>query len=275
MSNELRIKLQNKSDKEIQQLSNELNYYFGDEKQLIIEEINRRNSLKISEAKKEKSVYTSKIELLIVLIVGFGFFAFSSTYKLIFGQTANDIQVSNYGTYFNTLYQIIVLTIIGTFLKFRGWKLLDFNLRFKFRMIFIAILLLLTTALFINIILVIIDVIGLDIINTENKPNFTIEANWLSLVMIIVINSIYEESLLIGYLFKRFEKMSPIIVIVFSMLIRLSFHTYQGWFSLISIPIISLVFGIYYIKYRKLWPLIIAHGLNNSLLFLSIFLRPS
>lgn len=269
MINELRIKLQSKSDKEIEQLSKELNYYFGEEKQLIIEELNRRNLLK-KNIKKEKSVYNSKLELFIVVLLGFGFLAFNSTISILYADTTKGIQVSNYGAYYNTLYQIIILTLVGIFLKYRGWKLSDFNLSFKFRMIFIAILLFYITNFLINITFGISTILGSDVINTGNKPTLTINADWLSLTMIIVINSIYEELLLIGYLFKRLERLNPVLVIIFSMLVRLSFHTYQGWYSLISIPAIALVFGIYYINFKKLWPLIIAHGINNLLAFLSI-----
>ncbi|WP_430812969.1 MULTISPECIES: CPBP family intramembrane glutamic endopeptidase [unclassified Carboxylicivirga] len=273
MISELKIKLQSKSDKEIEQLSKELNYYFGEEKQLIIEEVNRRNSLKTSEIKKEKkekSIYNSKLELIIVLMLGFGFLAYNSTLSFLYGYTSKEIQVTDYGTYYNTLYQIIILTIIGVFLKYRGWKLSDFNLNFKFRMIFIAVLLFYITNFLINITFGISTILGSDVINSGNKPNLTINADWLSLTMIIVINSIYEELLLIGYLFKRLERLNPVLVIIFSMLVRLSFHTYQGWYLLISIPAIALVFGIYYINFKKLWPLIIAHGINNLLAFLSI-----
>jgi len=88
--------------------------------------------------------------------------------------------------------------------------------------------------------------------------------------LIIIINSIYEEVLLIGYFFKRLESYHPVIVIGFSMLIRLSFHTYQGWMSLFSIIPLGLVFGYYYYKYKKLWPLIIGHGFWNLTAFLSM-----
>jgi uncharacterized protein len=99
---------------------------------------------------------------------------------------------------------------------------------------------------------------------------YGLESNWISISLVIVINSVYEEFLLIGYFFKRLEKYHPAVVIGLSMLIRLSYHTYQGWMSLFSIIPVGLVFGYYYFKYKKLWPVIIAHGLLNLIVCLSM-----
>jgi hypothetical protein len=87
--------------------------------------------------------------------------------------------------------------------------------------------------------------------------------------LISVVNSIYEEVLLIGYIFKRFEKFHPGIIILISFIFRASYHTYQGWNNLPMVFILALVFGLYYTNYKKLWPLIIAHGLGNMLHFLN------
>ncbi len=45
-------------------------------------------------------------------------------------------------------------------------------------------------------------------------------------------------------------------------------HLYQGLAGIISIGIMSLVSGFYFYKYRRLFPLIIAHGIFDGLQFL-------
>jgi membrane protease YdiL (CAAX protease family) len=99
---------------------------------------------------------------------------------------------------------------------------------------------------------------------------YGLEANWISISLIIIVNSIFEEFILIGYLFKRLEKYHPVIIIGLSMLIRQLYHTYQGWLSLVMILPTGLVFGYYYYKYKKLWPVIIAHGFSNLIAFLGM-----
>ena len=105
---------------------------------------------------------------------------------------------------------------------------------------------------------------------TANHVQYGLEINWIGISSIIIINSIFEEFILIGYLFKRLEKYHPVIIIGFSMLIRQLYHTYQGWMSLFIILPTGLVFGYYYYKYKKLWPVIMAHGFSNLFAFLAM-----
>jgi len=105
---------------------------------------------------------------------------------------------------------------------------------------------------------------------TAKHVQYSLEANWISISLIIIINSIFEEFILIGYLFKRLEKYHPVIIIGISMLIRQLYHTYQGWLSLVMILPTGLVFGYYYYKHKKLWPVIIAHGFSNLIAFLGM-----
>ena len=146
----------------------------------------------------------------------------------------------------------------------------DFNLRLKFNMLFVAFLLLFLRGIIGNLGMTLFDYSDVDTSQWENSKGVSLHANWITMWLIVVINSIFEEFLLIGYLFKRLEKYNPVIVITISMLIRLSFHTYQGWISLVSIIPMGIVFGFYYYKFHQLWPLVIAHGLNNLFVFMSI-----
>ena len=42
-------------------------------------------------------------------------------------------------------------------------------------------------------------------------------------------------------------------------------HLYQGPFGIISVSIQGLVMGLYYYKFRRIWPLIISHALFDSI----------
>jgi len=41
-------------------------------------------------------------------------------------------------------------------------------------------------------------------------------------------------------------------------------HLYQGAFGIVSVGIQSLVLGLYYYKYGRIWPLIISHAIYDS-----------
>ncbi len=42
-------------------------------------------------------------------------------------------------------------------------------------------------------------------------------------------------------------------------------HLYQGWFGIVSIGLKSIVMCLYFYKYRRLWPLVIAHYLYDGI----------
>lgn len=214
----------------------------------------------------------SKItEVLIVLTLGFGLFIYSSTIAFLNNSDAATLQTYNsYDFIFIVVYEIIILTIIAYYLKHRNWSIKDFNLDFTFKMIGVAILLVVLREGLGMLINRIISTSKIFSPETINEPSISIQTNIVSIVLMVIVNSIYEEVLLIGYFFKRFEKFHPAIIILVSLLVRVSYHTYQGSTNLIMIFFMGLIFGLYYVKYKKLWPLIIAHGIGNIYHFLNI-----
>jgi membrane protease YdiL (CAAX protease family) len=177
-------------------------------------------------------------------------------------------KITSLGNFLILIYETIALLIIIYILKVRDWKTSDFNLTFTFRLVWVALLIILIRNIIGNVGSKILEAFKVVDSSTIQHVQYGLEANWISISLIIIINSIFEEFILIGYLFKRLEKYHPVIIIGLSILIRESYHTYQGWMSLISILPTGLVFGFYYYKYKKLWPVIIAHGFSNLFVFL-------
>ncbi len=233
----------------------------------------RQNNMILTEKKTPtlRSLISELLEAVIVLTLGFGLFIYSSTSSFIDNSKIPTTQTYNsYDFIFIIIYEIIILTIIAIFLKNRHWTFKDFNLDFTLKLFGVAILLVIireTTGAFLTRTLT-----AFNILNSEpaNEPTILFHSNMVSIVLITVINSIYEEVLLIGYFFKRFEKYHPAIIILVSFLVRASFHTYQGWSNLQMVFVLALVFGIYYLIFRKLWTVIIAHGIGNIFQFLNI-----
>jgi membrane protease YdiL (CAAX protease family) len=209
-------------------------------------------------------------EVFVVLTLGFGLFIYSSTTEIISNSSAPTTQTYNsYDFVFIIVYEIVALTILAYFLKLRHWTLEDFNLDFSVKMLVIAMLLVIireTTGILVSQALKALRVVNPE---TITETSISLQSNIVSIGLIVIVNSIYEEVLLIGYFFKRFEKYHPAIIILISFIVRASFHTYQGWASLPKVFILALVFGLYYLKFKKLWPVIIAHGIGNIFHFLN------
>lgn len=211
-------------------------------------------------------------EFIVVILIAFGYFSFGSISQFFLLPFGKDILIerSSAGFYHILIYELFALLAISWFLKVRDWKLKDFNLDFSFKMVGIAFVLL-------GIIFLIFDILlwALILFDWRNVaikgPSFYVpDINIAIVVLVPLINPFFEEFFLIGYIFKRLENFEPWITILFSTAIRLTYHTYQGLMGILTAIIVGLVFSLYYYKYKKLTPLIIAHGILN---FVSLYFK--
>jgi membrane protease YdiL (CAAX protease family) len=81
-----------------------------------------------------------------------------------------------------------------------------------------------------------------------------------------LINPIFEELIVVGYLIPVLEKMKNLtFAINVSVMIRLLYHLYQGPVGVVSIVPMGLLFAYWYAYKRNLWPLLIAHFIEDLL----------
>ncbi len=89
-----------------------------------------------------------------------------------------------------------------------------------------------------------------------------------------------EEMFFRGFLITRLQTvlsdiyLSSVISVLHAALLFAYVHFYyQGWAGLVNAGVIGVIFGTYFLLYkRNLWPLVIAHGFINSLGFISEFM---
>jgi membrane protease YdiL (CAAX protease family) len=94
-------------------------------------------------------------------------------------------------------------------------------------------------------------------------------ANHWTLAIIVlasIVNPIFEEVFVCGYVISA---LSPWTgrwkALGASVAIRSLYHVYQGAYGCISVGLTGLLFGGWYVRYGRLWPLVIAHGLLDFL----------
>lgn len=107
--------------------------------------------------------------------------------------------------------------------------------------------------------------------NTQVQASALADNWWTVPVLVLAAaeNAILEEVIMIGYLFTRFRQINwnlPMIIIV-SALIRGSYHLYQGFGGFIGNMIMGAVFGLIYLKWRRVMPLVVAHTLLDVAAF--------
>jgi membrane protease YdiL (CAAX protease family) len=101
----------------------------------------------------------------------------------------------------------------------------------------------------------------------ENLPD--IWWRYPVLVLSAAQNGILEEIIVVGYLLSRLDKLGvrPAAAIAISALIRGSYHLYQGIGAFLGNAAMGVIFALFYRRYGRVTPLIIAHTLIDAVTF--------
>ena len=85
--------------------------------------------------------------------------------------------------------------------------------------------------------------------------------SWLTVLSLIVLNPVFEEVLYEGYVANALRRSGWPIALGVSAAARTVIHLYQGAIALTSILPTGLLFTGYYLRTRRLWPLVVGHAL--------------
>jgi uncharacterized protein len=86
-------------------------------------------------------------------------------------------------------------------------------------------------------------------------------------VALSIVNGLYEETFLVGYLLRGFRASGPALAIGLSVLVRLLYHLYQGPVGAVSVLVFGVVVSLFYWRTGRLWPIVVAHVLADLLAF--------
>jgi len=85
--------------------------------------------------------------------------------------------------------------------------------------------------------------------------------------LMCLTNGFAEELVMRGYLIRRFEQIfaSTTKAVLLSSGLFAAYHLYQGWHGALSAAIVGIVFGLIFVRYRRLWMLVVAHMTSDTL----------
>jgi membrane protease YdiL (CAAX protease family) len=100
----------------------------------------------------------------------------------------------------------------------------------------------------------------------------TLNDTWWRAPMLVVTafaNGWAEEVIVVGYLLTRLRQLRvrPAVALFCSGLLRGAYHLYQGFGAGLGNVAMGLVFGYVWDRTGRLWPLIVAHGLIDTVAF--------
>jgi membrane protease YdiL (CAAX protease family) len=109
--------------------------------------------------------------------------------------------------------------------------------------------------------------LGAQVVHPEHSP-FTVGRLAVVAVLVIsIINPVFEELLETGYFIHPLQKFGMWPAVLASAAFRALFHLPFGINAVVNIFAFGLIFGFVYWRWRQLWPLIVAHSLLDMLAF--------
>lgn len=113
-------------------------------------------------------------------------------------------------------------------------------------------------------------------LNAEVEPSALHQSWWRIPVLILAAfaNGFAEEVVVVGYLITRLRQLglTPRAAVLASAVLRGLYHLYQGFGAGLGNVAMGLVFGYAWTRTGRLWPLVIAHGVIDTVAFVGYVL---
>jgi membrane protease YdiL (CAAX protease family) len=151
--------------------------------------------------------------------------------------------------------------VVGLFLYLRGWRLSNLGAPFKASdpivMVGLMLATYVVTGLFWQAAVVIEPTLGSESANELMGGKLSLG----NVVLLSVVNPIFEEALLCGYIVTALkERRGFWFAVNVSVALRVANHLYQGSMGVLSILPLGLLFTVWYARTNRLWPVILAHA---------------
>ena len=146
-------------------------------------------------------------------------------------------------------------------LRARGWTRADLGLRVSMPLTIAGMLLFIGA----NITIASLNYafIGITGTNPANATTPVVRASWLAVVLLVAIDPLFEEVFEVAYVMKVTENHGAAFGMTLSAAIRLVCHLWQGPVAALTILPLGIIFAAVYWKWRRVWPLVVAHGAGS------------
>lgn len=205
------------------------------------------------------------IDIIILAMIFFGVAIISSTNQFFQLQQTGlsqptTLEFTAFDNYQSIILELIYLSLAGLYLRFRqfNWKQLNFSInRYTLPMTILLIIIAGSIATIFSYIFQIFTIINSPEIVSE-PPVYTPSFGF-SLILFSLLNGFYEELFFLGLIF-AVQKQYLNQAIIFSLVVRFLFHTYQGLAGAMAITILGITFLLFRQKTHYLIPFMLAHA---------------
>jgi len=220
------------------------------------------------------------IELALVLLVGFSQPVFNSVVIWLFRPPPTPDPVAEITYVRSILVELAPLAVLLYVLRQQNRGLSDIGFGFRWRDVSASILLALA-----GIISFYVTRRGFILIFTYLTGEFPVDAYYvppaaatspsrLLFAAFLCMNAIFDETLVRGLLITDVMALTNRAWVAFALSVGLqtTYHLYQGVISALAVSTIFVIFSLYFMRSRRLLPLILAHFLIDLFTFFTFFL---
>jgi membrane protease YdiL (CAAX protease family) len=204
------------------------------------------------------------LEITVVITLCFGLATVTSIIQLVSGNAFKIVHLDSIDVAAILIFEFILAAITLGFLYLRGYKLWT-RVRFATSLQGVAQGLGAgLTAYFAYFGLWIFVTLSLRLFGTSVPvATYSISSSPVLLIAVSLINPMFEEGFLLGYLLDRIQPASVWFFVILTTAIRVSYHLYQGWVGVIGLIPMGIVMALVYWRTRNLMPVYFAHALMD------------
>ena len=200
-------------------------------------------------------------EFCLVLLIGFGLGFVLQFWAIAF---RHPVSISDRHVLPDLGLDILYLGVILWIGRVRGWSIATFGWRISWKGTAGGILLFIAATM-VKLIVGVSLVLSSSVFNSPRAGLSVAGLTVPVIILLAIINPLFEEVLEAGYFIHSLQRFGMWPAVLASSVFRGLLHLYQGLGGAASIFAGGVLFGLVYWRWRQLWPLFIAHSLDDLL----------
>jgi membrane protease YdiL (CAAX protease family) len=155
--------------------------------------------------------------------------------------------------------EIPVLLVVGWVLSVRGWTLRGLGLAPTLGQTLLSLAFVVATIIIWTAVAFVLAALGAGPPPTQT-PLVSKDIGWPTIIGVSLVNGIFEEVFLCGYLITALRgRFGLPLAVGASVAVRVLLHVYQGPVGMLNMAGMGLLFAWWFARTGKLWPLVVAH----------------
>jgi membrane protease YdiL (CAAX protease family) len=206
------------------------------------------------------------LELYLVIGVAFAAPIFAAIYSLLSGPSAQSSQGLGVFVFYGLIYELLALAVMAYVLSRQGRGLKEIGLSFSWKDVPVSLFLLVVAyaAFYICYAVILYGyyvAVGRPFAQAARSQTYIDAGIAVGTILFVILNPIYEELIARAFIISEVTYLtgSSLLAVLVSVVIQALYHLYQGVPAALALGASFLVFSVYYAKYKRIAPVILAH----------------